>query len=78
MFGNDQNAHGLILAALDDVRFVAEFVDQNGDGVDLDAGLTLGGFLHLEGDQPGRNIHSQFRRLEPVSYTHLDVYKRQA
>ena len=35
-------------------------------------------FILLEqGDRVGRAWHDHYDRLHPVSYTHLDVYKRQ-
>ena len=32
----------------------------------------------IAGSQPDREAEEQAARLTPVSYTHLDVYKRQA
>jgi hypothetical protein len=61
VFGNDQNAHDSIPRALDDVGFVVQLVHQGGDAADLDAGLALGRFLHLQSDQPRRDIDAQDR-----------------
>ena len=39
--------------------------------------LILGGEQSVSADEPVRSINAYMDELEPVSYTHLDVYKRQ-
>ena len=39
--------------------------------------LILGGEQSVSSDEPVHSINRYMDELEPVSYTHLDVYKRQ-
>src|SRR5215475_5280162 len=54
-------------AMSDHSRFVAQLVDQLGDGLHLDAGLALGRLLDLEHREPGRDVDPELVRRQ-----HLD------
>src|SRR5215475_2784547 len=54
-------------AMSDHSRFVAQLVDQFGDGLHLDAGLALGRLLDLQHLEPGRHVDAEL-----VGRQHLD------
>ena len=60
-----------------------ETLNDDGVGIDLgikDLAICSDGtkYKNINKSQKVKKLEKQKRRLQPVSYTHLDVYKRQA
>ena len=69
-FAKQQGVKKIIIIGAEDALRVAEFLKENGVAVVL-------GETHRLPTRQDEPVYQPYRWSAPVSYTHLDVYKRQ-